>query len=254
VNRSPRKALGFRDIGRGTLGLTVGIVVVAAGSVNAPVTAHAAPAATAGVPATQELVVIRRDRVARIWPSVRARRMETVAARRPLTGVRTVLPVLGRRTGRDGLSWVHVRLPGRPVGHKGWIPGSGTRRIFTAWRLSVDLSERRVTVYNGGRVSRRFRAIIGTRSTPTPQGHFFVEEAVALGSQNGGPFALATSGRSNVLQEFAGGPGQIALHGTNNLSGALGGALSHGCVRLSTRAISWLARRVGAGTPLTVQP
>jgi lipoprotein-anchoring transpeptidase ErfK/SrfK len=57
---------------------------------------------------------------------------------------------------------------------------------------------------------------------------------------------------SRVLQEFDGGPGQIALHGTNQLAGALGTAVSHGCIRLSTRAIAWLARRIGAGVPLTV--
>jgi lipoprotein-anchoring transpeptidase ErfK/SrfK len=68
----------------------------------------------------------------------------------------------------------------------------------------------------------------------------------------GGPFALATSARSNVLQTFAGGPGQIALHGTAGLSGALGTAASHGCVRLSTGAITWLARRIGSGVPFTV--
>ena len=55
-----------------------------------------------------------------------------------------------------------------------------------------------------------------------------------------------------MLQEFEGGPGQIALHGTNGLSGALGTAASHGCIRLSTGAITWLARRIGAGVPLTI--
>ncbi len=70
--------------------------------------------------------------------------------------------------------------------------------------------------------------------------------------ETGGPYALATSARSNVFQEFEGGPGQIALHGTNNLVGSLGTAASHGCIRLSTRAITWMARRIGAGVPLTI--
>ncbi|MET0761880.1 MAG: L,D-transpeptidase, partial [Thermoleophilaceae bacterium] len=109
------------------------------------------------------------------------------------------------------------------------------------------------SVFLDGRLQRRFRAIVGKPSTPTPRGRFFVEEAVALSSRTtGGPFALATSGRSNVLQEFDGGPGQIALHGTGNLAGALDSAVSHGCIRLSTPAITWLARRIGAGVPVTV--
>ena len=117
----------------------------------------------------------------------------------------------------------------------------------------VRLSARRVTVYRGGHVRRQFRAIVGKPSTPTPRGAFFVEEGLALSSyEAGGPYALATSARSNALQEFDGGPGQIALHGTDNLTGALGTAVSHGCIRLGTHAITWLARRIGAGVPVTV--
>lgn len=215
---------------------------------------HVAPAhAASAVSATQPLVVLLSDHVARATPSVSARRIETVRARRPLTRVRTVLPVLGYATGSGGRSWAHVRLPGRPNGHAGWILTDRTRRTSTDWHISIRLSTRLVTIYHGGLVERRFRAVVGKRSTPTPRGRFFVEEAVALGSRDsGGPFALAASARSNVLQQFDGGPGQIALHGTNRLRGSLGTAVSHGCIRLSTRAITWMARRIGAGTPLTV--
>jgi lipoprotein-anchoring transpeptidase ErfK/SrfK len=212
-----------------------------------------AAAAGAGVPASQPLIVLLHGHVARAAPSARAARIEAVDARRPLTRVRTVLPVLGRAAGRAGHHWVQVRLPGRPNGHKGWISTNRTRRTATEWRLMVELSARRVTVYRGGSVRRHFRAIVGKPSTPTPRGVFFVEEALALSSyEAGGPFALATSARSNVFQEFEGGPGQIGIHGTDNLTGALGTAVSHGCIRLGTNAVTWLARRIGAGVPLTI--
>ncbi len=68
----------------------------------------------------------------------------------------------------------------------------------------------------------------------------------------GAPFALALSARSNVLQEFEGGPGQIAIHGIENLGGTLGTAESHGCIRLDTQAITWLANRIAPGTPVTI--
>jgi lipoprotein-anchoring transpeptidase ErfK/SrfK len=237
-------------------GLRRGIVasalaLLAAGALG-PATAPA-QAATARVPASQPLVVLLHDHIARARPSVHARQIEPVASRRPLTRVHTVLPLLGSITDRSGTAWVHVRLPGRPSGHTGWLPADHTRRSSTQWYISVKLSARRVSVFHHGRLQRRFKAIVGKPSTPTPRGRFFVEEALALSSQAaGGPFALATSGRSNVLQEFEGGPGQIALHGTDNLPGSLGTAASHGCVRLSTTAIVWLARRVGAGVPVTV--
>jgi lipoprotein-anchoring transpeptidase ErfK/SrfK len=161
--------------------------------------------------------------------------------------------VLGQATGKRGATWLRVRLPGRPNGHAGWIRSRQTRRTATEWHIAVDLSARRVTVHRDGRAERSFRAVVGAPSTPTPRGRFFVEEAVALSAYDaGGPFALATSARSQVLQEFAGGPGQIAIHGTNHLADPLATAASHGCVRLSTRAITWLARRIGSGIPLTI--
>jgi lipoprotein-anchoring transpeptidase ErfK/SrfK len=204
------------------------------------------------VGATRPLVVLLRDHVVQAEPRDRARHVGSVSALRPLTGVRTVLPVLGRAKSPGGKAWVRVRLPGRPNGHTGWIAARQTRRAATGWRLVLDLSARRITVHRDGHVARRFRAVVGASSTPTPRGRFFVEEALAISGQVGGPFALATSARSNVLQEFEGGPGQIAIHGTDHLAGALGSAASHGCIRLSPPAITWLAYRVGAGVPLTV--
>jgi lipoprotein-anchoring transpeptidase ErfK/SrfK len=241
------RPLGSR---RGVAALAVAVLAVTSGCfLVAPV--HAAGAT---VPESQPLVELLHDHVARTKPNARARRIETVAARRPLTRRRTVLPVLDSAISSGGHTWVQVRLPGRPSGHKGWIHTHEAKLTSTEWQISIDLSARRVTVYRDGRVERRFRAVVGNPSTPTPRGRFFVEEAVALSAADaGGPFALATSARSDVLQEFNGGPGQIAIHGTNGLYDALGTAASHGCIRLSTAAITWLARRIGSGVPLTVR-
>jgi lipoprotein-anchoring transpeptidase ErfK/SrfK len=94
---------------------------------------------------------------------------------------------------------------------------------------------------------------VGKPSTPTPTGQFFVEETLQMpASEAGGPYALALSARSNVLQEFEGGPGQIAIHGRENLGGMLGTAASHGCVRLATASIDWLSARIVPGTPVTI--
>jgi lipoprotein-anchoring transpeptidase ErfK/SrfK len=112
-----------------------------------------------------------------------------------------------------------------------------------------------VIIYRLGRAVRVFKAIVGKPSTPTPLGEFFVEESVQLRSTEvGAPFALALSARSNVLQEYAGGPGQIALHGLDNIGGVLGTAVSHGCVRLADSAMRWLvaAGRIGPGVPVTI--
>jgi lipoprotein-anchoring transpeptidase ErfK/SrfK len=228
------------------LGVVAGLAVLAIGGPGV------APASATTAAAPRPLVVLLGDHVARRAPNADAGRIEAVAARRPLTRSRTVLPVLGHG-GRDD-AWLRVMLPGRPNGHTGWISAGRTRSTSTPWRIVVSLSVRRVIVYRDGRVVRRFPAIVGKPSTPTPRGTFFVEEALRLSpGAPGAPFALATSARSDVLQEFDGGPGQIALHGTGNLSGTLGTAASHGCVRLAPHAIAWLASRIGAGVPVSIR-
>jgi hypothetical protein len=186
-------------------------------------------------------------------PSRSSTRLGSVRKRRPITGARTVLPLLVDGTDADGRGWLRVRLPGRPNGHSGWISSEATKFGLTTWRIRVDTSSRRVAVFRSGRRVRTFRAVVGTRSTPTPRGRFFVEETVRLSpSRVGAPFALALSARSNVLQQFAGGPGQIALHGLGNVGGVPGTAASHGCLRLDAPSISWLAARIGPGVPVTI--
>ena len=252
IPRLPVLPRGVVAVGIAAL-IAVGLSGPAAGAVPSTVKPDSSPRSAPKPIASQSLTLVLRAHTARTKPSTRAHRIESVSSHRPLTGVRTILPVIGRATDSAGRAWLHVRLPGRPSGHTGWIIAAHTRHRSTEWYISVKLSARLVTVYHHGHVLRRFHAIVGKPSTPTPQGRFFVKEAMALApSAAGGPFALATSARSNVLQEFEGGPGQIAVHGINNLPGALGTAVSHGCIRLSGQAITWLAERVRGGVPLTV--
>jgi len=223
------------------------LAAVAGPQPEASAAAHARLSATA-----QTAVLLVGHRVHR-RPAAGSPTLIAVPAKRPITGEQTTLPVLGQVRSADGISWLKVRLPGRPNGSSGWIARQGTRLLVTGWHLLVDLGARRVTVYRHGRAIRRFRAVVGKPSTPTPTGSFFVEETLQMPlSEPGGPYALALSARSNALQEFEGGPGQIALHGRDSLGGTLGAAESHGCVRLATQSIDWLAKRIGPGVPVTI--
>ena len=226
-----------------TILATLALVAVAATG------AASAGAGTAPVRPTQQLVALLRPHEAHSGPAVRTARLVLVPATTPITGERTVLPVLAVKR-----RWLKVRLPGRPNGHTGWILRGETVRSLTRWHIVVDTSNRQVTVYRSGRPVRIFAAVVGKPSTPTPTGQFFVEESIALRPADvGAPFALALSARSDVLQEFAGGPGQIALHGLENVGGVLGTAVSHGCVRLANGAVRWLAARIGPGVPVTIR-
>jgi lipoprotein-anchoring transpeptidase ErfK/SrfK len=205
--------------------------------------------------ATQRLAALLTDHAVHRMPRAGSPLVAVVSSRTPITGERTTLPVIGHTDGRGGVSWLRVMLPGRPNGLTGWIAGRGTRAVATKWHLVVSLGERRVRVYRDGRVLRTFRAVVGKPSTPTPTGSFFVQETLQMGDgEPGGPYALALSARSDVLQEFEGGPGQIAIHGRDALGGTLGAAESHGCVRLATAGITWLAERIGPGVPVRIEP
>ncbi len=218
-----------------------------------PACAQAAPIAP-----HQETVALLASHGVRSAPSTDAGVVAQVSAKRPMTGARTVLPLLGQSIDSTGGSWLQVRLPGRTLKGRtppasGWISASNTRMSATDWHLVVNRRARSVAVYHNGQKLRTYKAIVGKGSTPTPTGEFFVEENVRLpGNRPGAPFALATSARSKVFQEFEGGPGQIALHGLSNVGGSLGTAVSHGCVRLANRSITWLAKRIKPGDPVTI--
>ena len=244
----------MRALSRSSLSALAAAVAALVALSTSPATAAPTGGTHAAVQHTQELVVLLGPHMAMSAPDEGSAALELVPARRPITEARTVLPALGRATSADGAEWLHVLLPGRPNGHTGWIKRRATRLTITGWHIVVSTSSRRVTVYQLGRKIRAFKAIVGTRATPTPPGKFFIEEVIRLRSGDaGGPFAFALSARSNVLQEFAGGPGQIALHGLMNVGGSLGTAASHGCVRLDNAAVRWLNVRIGPGVPVTIK-
>jgi lipoprotein-anchoring transpeptidase ErfK/SrfK len=232
----------------------VGVAGGAALALLSATWAQPAEASAGFVPAaTQELVALLTPHDARSAPHGGSRLVEVVRARRPITAVRTVLPVSGRAEGTNGVSWLRVRLPGRPNGRTAWIRERSTVSSSTRWHVAVDISSRQTTIYHSGKAVRRFRSVVGRRATPTPRGLFFVEEVIALRPGDvGAPYALALSARSNVLQEFAGGPGQIGVHGLANVGGVLGTAVSHGCVRLTGAAMRWIVTRIHPGVPVTV--
>jgi len=230
-----------------------GGAVVAAAALLALASSGAGSAAPAKIASTHSLAALLVAHGARSGPSVRAALLAVVEAKRPLTGERTVLPILGRARGPQGATWLHVSLPGRPNGHTGWIRKSGTRETRTSWAVVVNLGRRQLAVYRYGRSIKTFRAVVGKPSTPTPQGQFFVEESFPIRPGSlGAPYAIALSARSTVYQQFDGGPGQIAVHGIEGIGGQPGTAASHGCIRLDASDMAWLGHHIRPGVPVTI--
>jgi lipoprotein-anchoring transpeptidase ErfK/SrfK len=191
-----------------------------------------------------------------------ARRVARLATRAQWGGGPMQLLVLDsmivRDPGRDPLRrlWIKVALPIRPNGTTGWVRADKVALARTRWRLQVSRSRRVATVFHNGRVMRRMRVVVGAPSTPTPLGRFAVYESIKQANPGGfiGPWALHLTAFSNVLDNYGGGPGRVALHGRSGASllDPLGTARSHGCVRMLNADIRYLARRIGPGTPVRI--
>ena len=151
-----------------------------------PACIQAAPAVAAShVAAHQETIALLAAATVRDGPAPDAKVVAQVPAKRPMTGARTVLPLLGQSIDSTGGSWLNVRLPGRALKGptpppSGWISAASTRASSTDWHIVVNRRARSVTVYSNGHKVRRYQAIVGKASTPTPTGEFFVEENVRL--------------------------------------------------------------------------
>jgi lipoprotein-anchoring transpeptidase ErfK/SrfK len=150
--------------------------------------------------------------------------------------------------------WLKVLLPIRPNGSTGWIRTAEVSLARTAQRLVIDPKAFTFTVLDGDRVLRTGKVATGEGGTPTPPGRFFFTELLKPKDPGGpyGAYAFGLSGFSPTLKSFAGGPGQIAVHGTN-APGRLGSRASHGCVRVSNADISWMAQNLALGTPVEIK-
>jgi lipoprotein-anchoring transpeptidase ErfK/SrfK len=186
--------------------------------------------------------------VARTAPNESAEELTTLATQTELGSVTTLLVL----DGRDG--WLEVLLPLRPNGTTGWVrEDAGTLRT-TKFRIDVDLAARQLTLFDGDTEVFRSDIAVGAPDTPTPTGLFSVTDLVATDDPDGpyGPKAAGLSGHSKELTEFAGGDGQVGIHGTNDPA-SIGQAVSHGCIRLPNDIAAELVHRVPLGTPVTVR-
>jgi lipoprotein-anchoring transpeptidase ErfK/SrfK len=151
---------------------------------------------------------------------------------------------------RDG--WLEVALPTRPNGSTGWIPADGVDVEEVPYELVVDVADRTLTLLEGGETVLTTPAAVGAPDLPTPTGDFYLTDKLATGEDGAyGPFALGVSAHSEVLTEFAGGDGQVGIHGTNDPA-SIGQPVSHGCVRVANDVITRLADLLPLGTPVTV--
>ena len=150
--------------------------------------------------------------------------------------------------------WYRVKLPMKPNGTVGYVRPRDVSVEKVTTRISVDLSRRELLLYRRGKLVLRTPVAVGSPSTPTPIGRYFVSQRITTSNPGGpfGPVVLAVSAFSNVLQGWtAGGP--IAIHGTN-APWTIGRAASHGCVRVPNETLMRLFAATPGGTPVVIHP
>ncbi len=126
-------------------------------------------------------------------------------------------------------------------------------------RLVVDLSDRRVYVYENKLVKISYPVAVGQPGWETPIGTFKVSqkyqnpvwqhpitgEKVLPGKKNPlGKWWIGFGSVGNLL---------IGFHGTNDET-LVGQPVSHGCLRMRNSDIGQLYQRTSAGTVVTVRP
>ena len=186
------------------------------------------------------------------WPGRRGRMLTVVQPVAPLGAgpvwleVRDVATVNGER-------WVKVLLPRRPNGTTGWMRADAFDFREFRLRIDIDLSARRLSLVRSGTRVARFRIAVGAPSTPSPTGSFAIAEIIPTGDPSGflGPTVMPLAAFSNVLNEFAGGNGRVAIHGTSQPD-LIGKPVSHGCFRMRNADIRAVAALVSPGTHVTI--
>lgn len=242
-----RAALDGEDGGRGGAAAGASALPAPAGGTTdfSPRDAAAAPDRGVSIVArgrTASVAIFRRPDAPQ--PARRIAR-RTVAGRR----LPVVFLVLARRAG-----WVHVSLPVRPNGSRGWVRARDVRLAADPYRVEVRLRAHRLLVFERARVILRAPVGVGRSVSPTPTGRYFVADLLRPPDPGGfyGPYAFGLSAYSPVYTSFAGGDGQVGIHGTNAPS-ALGSDVSHGCIRVRNAVIARLARLLPLGTPVQIR-
>lgn len=168
-------------------------------------------------------------------------------------GSPTTLLGFARETVGDE-EWIQVELPGAPNHRSGWVRAADATVASTDTRIDIFLDERELELSVDGDVTVTSDVVIGADESPTPLGVFWVMDPLDFSANPSGVYgahALGLNGWSETLDEFNGGPPQIAVHGTNEPE-LMGQAVSNGCIRVPNEVVVDLADAAAPGTPVVV--
>ena len=148
--------------------------------------------------------------------------------------------------------WYRVYLAMRPNESRGWIPEGKLAFYTTSARITIDLSERKLSVYRRGALVGTYPVAVGRPGLATPTGSFFINQKLRPPSPGGvyGAIAIGISAFQPKLAYWEQG-GPVAIHGTNE-DDLIGKAVSHGCVRMHDKDVLEVNKYVPAGSPVVI--
>ena len=170
-------------------------------------------------------------------------------------GYPTTFSIVGAIVNRRcGASWYRVKLPMRPNGTVGYLRPADVLVQEVTTRIVVDLSARELAFYRAGKRVLSTSVAVGSPSTPTPIGRYYVNQRLLPTNPYGpfGPAALGVSAFSDVLTGWAQG-GPIGIHGTNE-PWSIGRAVSNGCIRVPNATLTKIFAATRGGTPVIIHP
>jgi lipoprotein-anchoring transpeptidase ErfK/SrfK len=165
----------------------------------------------------------------------------------------TIFGVVGAIVGADCTPrWYRVQVPVKPNGETAFVRAGALVVETVPTRILVDVSQRKLTLFRNGKRELTATVAVGSPSTPTPTGRYYVNQRLVPTDTRGpfGPGAIGISAFSNVLTGWTQG-GPVAIHGTNE-PWSIGRAVSNGCIRLPNATLERVFRETLAGTPVII--
>ncbi len=164
------------------------------------------------------------------------------------------IPLVFLVKGEDG-ERLEVYLPTPSGGATGWVRQEDVVLSSVTFRIEVDLTQRRVRVYDGSTKVLDARATIGPTDRPPAGVTYYLKELLQAPDPNGpyGTYAYGLSGFSTTLASFTSGTGVVGIHGTSDAE-SIGKDAERGSIGLSNADMAKMVNEIGLplGTPVEI--
>ena len=128
--------------------------------------------------------------------------------------------------------------------------------------IGIDRDAKTLRLYENLRLTRRFKIAVGQQGLESSAGRYKIEEKIvnppwhapdkAWAGELAGQTIPADDPRNPLVARWMGYHDGEGIHGTKDIE-SLGTQASHGCIRMSPKAVKQLFRRVKVGTPVFLQ-